>query len=241
MQNELETLREELDESLEKLKNHDQILSFYNESIEANSIEDLAVLVYQSVEDLGCVPNMWLTLLGKEIHMSNSQPLPTREKVIINNMKVGETNLGSNGTSLKFRFKNIKGLLFAKDDSIVKDQYSDVLAFLKYQDTLVDKVFGNKKNVKQLKKVESWTRSITLVAHDVDNTMDTQIKNAKDLMSTSFAQLAESIKSGKQEADFLKQVDSMERNALAQLSSDEMLKLKIRRQFLEILKRMGSQ
>ena len=240
LQNELETIQMELDDSLEKLKNHDQILSYYNESIEASSIEDLAVLIFQSVEDMGCVPNMWLTILGKEIHMSNSQPMPTREKVIINNMKVGETNLGMSGTSLKFRFKNIKGLLFAKDESIIKDQYSDALTFLKYQDTLVDKIFGNKKNTKQLKKIESWTRSITLIAHDVDNTIDTQIKNAKDLMSTSFAQLSEAVKSGKHESDVLRQVDSMERNALAQLSSDEMLKLKIRRQFLEIIKRMDS-
>ena len=236
LKNEIEVLDQDLKDSLDKIKDHNRLLSYYNESVDAGSIEDLAVLIFQNVEEMGCKANMWLTLADKEILMSESGALSTREKVVINNMKVGESNLGFEGRSLRFRFKNLKGLLVTENQSTIESQYKDILDFLKYVDKLSDKLFGKHKNVEQSKKMEVCSRSLKLIAYEVDQGIENQIKNSKDLVSTSFAQLTDLIRNAGVSPTIANRMESMENNALKQLDSEEMLKLKLRKQFLEILK-----
>jgi|GEM_PF-4191380 len=238
LQNNLQDLQMELDDSLDRAKEHNRLLTYYNESIQANSAEDLAVVVFQNIEDMGCKPNMWLSTPEREIHLSDSGAMSTREKVIINNMVIGETNLGGEGKTLKFRLKNVKGQLLSATKENIKSEFRDVIDFLKFIDQLSEKMFSNQSNNKNAKKLSSYSRYLRLIANDVDQGIETQIKNSKDLLETSFAQIGELIDSGIEKKSLKKSLSAMQKNTSERLEAEDILKLKLRKQFLEIIRSM---
>ena len=86
----LQHAREELEQKIASQKRQDAELAFAREAIQANSLEDLSFLIYESLANLGCQPSLIIYCKGKNFELGPGGELAIKDKNFINALRVGE-------------------------------------------------------------------------------------------------------------------------------------------------------
>ena len=238
LEKQLNTLKDELQESLEKLSLSDSLINYYAESVEADSMEDLAVSIYQSICNMGLSPNLMLSIHGKEIAISGGSELSSREKLMLNNMQLGETQSSFDGAELKFKLRNLKGVLTDVQGVGSDQHYKEALKFLKFSDRLADKIIEKLNVMGQTRALSKCSKDLKTIAYDVDQNMDKNLSAAKGLIRTSFGQLMDLARSSSIDQVKLDQFKRIEANAISELEADSVFRLNVRKRFLKLCKEL---
>ena len=105
-------------------------------------------------------------------------------------------------------------------------------------DKLLAKIRSNQVIRQQRKRLQDSANTVKKLALDVDKTIDTINKRSRDSVSSSFGQIQDIARSKGLKASQIASFRNLEQQTLDELAADQSLRLKVKKQFLLILKNL---
>ncbi len=236
LSHELNKIKNELSEVISQKEMNDDLIAYFNEAVQADSMEDLASLLYQQLMDYACEPSMEFHYGGKSIVVSKSGKIGRKDKLLIQNMQINECDVGGEGHSIKFRMLNMYGVL-RSGDSPDKFQASQkrIIATIKITDRLVEKIGATQLFKGHKKTIGDCQNSLKKTAFEIDKSLELQTSRTKTLVTASVGQLQDIARSAGLEHQKVEAFQDIEQEAIKELESDESIRLNTRKKFLSLI------
>ncbi len=235
----LEKVRLELNESLKLSEAKEKILAFLEEAMKAGSLEDISFLLFETFQNYDVEPSFLVKYGRKSIDISANGKLTQQDRILIENMRVGEVNTGAYDTSIKFRFASIGGILRpAKRGINLKSCSMELVRMLKVCDRIIEKVGGFQANKVHKKDISICANQIKKVAYEVDKSYEQQFDRNKSLIKSSVGQVQDIGRSMGLEDNQLKGIKSIQDEAIKEINADDAFRLLMRKKFLSIIKQL---
>ncbi len=236
LSDELTKIKNELSDVINQKEMNDDLIAYFNEAVQADSMEDLASLLYQQLMDYSCEPSMEFHYGGKSIVVSKSGKIGRKDKLLIQNMQVNECDVGSEGHSIKFRMLNMYGVL-RSGESPEKFQGSQkrIIATIKITDRLVEKIGATQLFKGHKKTIGDCQNRLKKAAFEIDKSLELQTSRTKTLVTASVGQLQDIARSAGLEHQKVDAFQDIEVEAIKELESDESLRLNTRKKFLSLI------
>jgi hypothetical protein len=210
--------------------------------LDANSVEDLSLYVFQTLIDLGWSSALFINGGSRTLEVNPSGLLTEPEKILIKNMQVNEVDSQKSGTEIRFHYLNISGKIVATDSAFAApDKHNSILQLLKTTDKIIGRIKTEHAHRKQNKAVQDCTNNIKKLAHEIDTTIDTIHRRNIDCVSNSFGQIQDIARSKGFKASQIASFRNLEQQTINELTADSSLRLKVKKQFLLILKTLENQ
>lgn len=233
---ELEKIKRELAQVLDQKEMNDDLIEYFNEAVKAESMEDLASLLYQQLVDYSCEPTMEFHYAGKSIVASKTGKIGRKDKLLIENLQINECDVGAEGRSVKFRMLNMYGILRQTDSKEKFREYQKrIIATIKVTDKLVEKVSATQLFKGHKKHIDDCQNKLKKAAFELDKGLEIHANRTKSVVSSSVGQLQDIARSAGLENQKVDAFQSIEEEAIKELQSDESLRLKTRKTFLMLI------
>lgn len=188
LNNTIEQMEQQLD-SLSEEKDKDKIIiDFLYESADAMSIEDLSLLIFQTMSDLGYQTSLIFFAENRTIDVSSSKQLTKQRKIALINMQPGESNTSDGHRELNFRMRNFAGLISQNSyqKMSVKEQ-NQLFPLLSGVDRILHrlKTIQSAKNTE--KKIGEFANTVKILISDIDEILDKDLKQLNTSVSTHFS------------------------------------------------------
>lgn len=236
LENTISQLKNEITEAKDTQDFHKSIMNFISESLDASSAEDISLSIYQALEDLGWKAGLMINGGAKTMEIDPAGLLKDREKTLIKNMQIGEVNSQKNGLSMQFHYINIAGKVISEEHSSNSDKNSSILSLLQAADKIIGKMKSSQLLKNQKKVLQDSANNIKKLAHEVDSTIETLNKRTKASVSSGFGQIQDIARSKGLKASQIASFKNLEQQTLNELAADNTLRLKVKKQFLLVLK-----
>ncbi len=235
LSNEVRHLREEIESSRSQLGNYQQLLAYSLEALTASSTEDISLLLYETISGLQHSSHLLVKSPERTLELSPQGSLAVREKVMINNMQIGEVNPGQGGR-LYFRMLNIAGIVQSLTrDTMNESEQQFILQMLNTTDKVISLLNQAHKGKLQTRMRDEAVNSIRHICSDMDEMIKEQEEISERLIKRNFKQILELARargmSGTQVASF----QGIAQETLKQLGAANTLRLKSRKRFLSLM------
>lgn len=240
---ELEHLNEELINTQKELQHqsskqtqYDALFNFLNEVMAATSIEDISLLIYESITTLNYQPHILLKSADRTLIISKSGDISVRDKVLINNMMPNEVNPGRSG-QISFRFRNLAGIIRPNDlsgDGSENDQ-EYLLQLLRLTDQITQLAVKAHKSVTTTKIRDSAIDGVKKTSLNIDQLVDDQANRIQKLVKGNFEHILDVARVKGLNASMIASISQIEQETLKQMANESTLKLKLRRQIVGLL------
>lgn len=235
---ELNTIKADLEKALDKSQRGDAIIEFVREALQASSVEDISLLIYENIASLNYLPALIVKGADRFIEMAQQSTLSTRDKVLINNMQFNEVNPGRGG-QLAFRFLNIAGLVRpALGEEIDSDDQTHIVEVVKIADRIIGHLVVNQKVKVSSKALENTVNTIKQTSYELDKMLEDSAKKTKKLVSNNFGQVQDIARAKGLGASHIASFSAIEQETLRQLEAENTVRLKLRKQFLTLLNQL---
>ncbi len=236
LSDELDKIKNELSDVISQKEMNDDLIAYFNEAVQADSMEDLASLLYQQLMDYSCEPSMEFHFGGKSIVVSKSGKIGRKDKLLIQNMQINECDVGSEGRSIKFRMLNMYGVLRTGDspEKFLESQ-KRIIATIKITDRLVEKIGATQLFKGHKKTIGDCQNRLKKAAFEIDKSLELQSSRTKTLVTASVGQLQDIARSAGLEHQKVDAFQDIEVEAIKELESDESLRLNTRKKFLSLI------
>ena len=239
LENTIESLKQEVQNAKDSQSMHEQAMAFLSDCLEASSIEDISLSMYQSLNDMGWDAALIIKSDSRNMEIDPGGLLNPREKSLIQNMQSDEIDSKRGGEELRFHYTNLWGKLVSNTkDGSPEDRQKNILELLKMTDKLLAKIRSNQVIRQQRKRLQDSANTVKKLALDVDKTIDTINKRSRDSVSSSFGQIQDIARSKGLKASQIASFRNLEQQTLDELAADQSLRLKVKKQFLLILKNL---
>lgn len=231
-------LKNEVSEAQNNQKFHKAILNFIAESLDANSAEDISLSTFQTLEDLGWKSGLMVNSGLRILEIDPEGLLKERERTLIHNMQIGEVNSQKNNSQVKFHYMNISGKIVAQDhtSNTHAEKHASILSVLQAADKIVEKMKSVHSLKHQKKQLQESTNNIKKLAVEVDSTLEAINKRTQESIRNGFGQIQDIAHSKGLKGSQIASFKNLEQQTLNELSADHSLRLKIKKQFLLVLK-----
>ncbi|HEY7773324.1 MAG TPA: hypothetical protein VIC26_09080, partial [Marinagarivorans sp.] len=232
-------LKGEISEAKDIQDLNQTVMIFISECLDANSIEDISLSIYQTLGDLGWFSGLLINLGTRSLEIDPSGLLQAKEKTLIKNMRIDEVDSKDGGKSIRFHYVHISGKLITVDalPSTNEKQYA-ILNLLQTSDKIIARMRADQAYKKQRKALHESTNEIKKIAHEVDIAIDTLNKRTKANVSSGFGQIQDIARSKGLKASQIASFKNLEQQTLNEISADNSLRLKVKKQFLLALKKL---
>ena len=235
---EFNIIKVDLEKALDQNRRGDAILEFVREALNAASVEDISLLVYENIASLKCESSLVIKAPERMIEMAPQNSLAKRDKVLINAMQINEINPGRDG-QLAFRFLNIAGLVRPESgQEIASEDQSYLLELVKIADRMIGQVALNQRAKSSFKVLDNAINSIKQTSYELDQLLDESAKKTKKLVSGNFGQVQDIARTTGLGASHIASFNALEQETLKQLDAENAIRLKLRKQFLALLNQL---
>ncbi len=240
LSSELERIKTELDEVTQENERNEEQLLFLSEALEANSLEDLAAMLYQQLIDYHCEPSLEIDYQGKVVNISASGKMQKQDRMLIKHMNINETNIDSSGRSIKFRMPHVFGIVRSdKEVEKFKVAQKRILALLKITNLLIEKTGAVQLYKKHRKTLDMCQNTVKKVAYEVDKGFEFHHSRTKDLITSSVGQLQDIARSAGLEQNKVDAFEDIQDEAFKELEADNATRLKMRKKFLSLIQQLS--
>lgn len=232
---ELQKVKLDLSDSHRTNTEKAMLLTYVNDALQADSLEDLAALLFHQLHEMHYEPSMEIRYQSKSVHISTAGKMKKQDRLMVENMKIDETNISAEGSSVKFRMLHILGIIRCanKDRKMDNKQpIKHVLELVQVTNQLIEKVGSTQLLKGQQKALNMCQNTIKKVAFDVDRSFGTQANRTKAVIESSAGQLQDLLKSSGIESA---KIATIQNDALMDLEADDAIRLKTRKQFLSLI------
>lgn len=233
------TLRTDLEASEAQVGQQSKVLDFIRDCIGAGTAEDVSLSVYQCLQDMGLEGNLLVYTKSRTLEINAAGAVPNREKILINNMQVGEVNLGNRNTRIHFRFRNLGGNLHKSDgQAFTSREKATSLELLEMTDKILMRI--NQLGAQQLQKksLDVIANSVKYLTNEIDESFNTTFKQAESIIRDGFAQVQDLGRISGLSASQLASIKNLEKTALEDLAGDTRNKLRLRKAMLNLLQKI---
>jgi Chromosome segregation ATPases len=235
---ELNTIKVDLEKALDKNRRSDAILEFVREALNAASVEDISLLVYEHIASLKFESSLVIKAPERMIEMAPQNSLAMRDKVLINAMQINEINPGRDG-QLAFRFLNIAGLVRPESgEEIDSEDQSYLLELAKIADRIIGQLALNQRAKSSFKVLDNAVNTIKQTSYELDQILDESAKKTKKLISNNFGEVQDIARTTGLGASHIASFNALEQETLKQLEAENTIRLKLRKQFLALLNQL---
>src|SRR5690606_24210409 len=89
---ELNTIKADLEKALDKSQRGEAIIEFVREALNASSVEEISLLIYENITSLNYLPSLIVKAPTRFIEVAQQNTVSSRDKVLINSMQFNEIN-----------------------------------------------------------------------------------------------------------------------------------------------------
>jgi hypothetical protein len=235
---ELNTIKVDLEKAVDKNRRGDAIIEFVREALNAFSLEDISLLIYENITSLGYQSCLIVKAPERLIEMAQQNSVSTKDKLLLNNMQINEINPGRGG-QLTFRFLNIAGLVRpAAEDDIDSEDQAYILDILKIADRIIGHLAATQKAKSSFKTVDNVVSGLKQTSYELDQLLEDSAKKTKKLVSSNFTQLQDTAKAKGLGASHIAEFAAIQQETLRQLEAESSVRVKLRQQFLALLNQL---
>lgn len=235
LSDEVRQLKSEIEESHNQISAFEQLNRFIGQALSASSVEDVALLLYETIVSLNYAPQLLIKSPERILELTGQGSMSVRDKVVINNMQVGEVNPGAKG-QLNFRFMQLAGMVNPPPaiDIDDKDQRL-ILKILKISDKIITLLLHVHKGRQHAKLRDETVNSIKHVSYDLDKLIEENSKSLKKVVARNFQQISDMARVRGMTATQVAAIHSIEQETLKQIETASSLRLKARKDFLKLI------
>lgn len=235
---ELNTIKADLEKALDKSQRGEAIIEFVREALNASSVEEISLLIYENITSLNYLPSLIVKAPTRFIEVAQQNTVSSRDKVLINSMQFNEINPGRGG-QLAFRFLNLAGLVRPPlGEEIDSDDQTHIVELVKIADRIIGHAGANQKVKSSFKVLDNTINTIKQTSYEVDKLLDESAKKTKKLVSNNFGQVQDIARAKGMGASHIASFNAIEQETLRQLEAENMVRLKLRKQFLALLNQL---
>lgn len=239
LQKEIEELRKQVEQKGTELEQLQTVANFSMEVFQSETIEDLSLLLYQTLSELKANVVLRVYAPGRKFDICSAGKIPPKLSTIIDNLQVNESS--SNRNSVFFKFTNIGGAVQPTGEEAFSDeQVSDILTITKIANKMFDTISLLTKNKSRFQKIASCENQIKRASSEIDGAFDKICAQAVAAVEDSFRQMRAISRSAGLNATQVAKFNSIENAAIADIRSENRIKLKLKKTFLEALKELES-
>lgn len=235
LSNEVKQLKSEIEQSHHQLSALEQLSQYASRAVSAGSIEDLSLLVYETIVSLNYSPQLLIKSPERTIELSPLGSVSMRDKVTINNMQINEAD--PSGGQLNFRFMQIAGMVSSPSESSLSENDQQlIIKILKLTDKILV-LLTHAQRSKQYAKIRDETiNSIKHISYDLDKLIDEHSKKSKKVVVRNFQQISDIARAKGMSATQVAAIHSIEQETIRQVETANALRLKSRKDFLKLIK-----
>lgn len=236
LNDEVKLLKSEIEKSQHQISAFEQLSNYTDAALSASSVEDVALLVYETIMSLNYSPQLLIKSPERVLELPTQGAVPVREKVVINNMQINEANPGSSG-QLNFRFMQIAGIIRPPPE--VEPKESDqqlIIKMLKFTDKIITLLTHAQKSKRYGKMRDETINSIKHISYDLDKMIEEHGIRSKVVVSRSFQQISDIARAKGMTATQVAAIHSIEQDTVKQIETANALRLKSRKNFLTLIK-----
>jgi len=240
LDDELTSIKTELEKAVDKNQRSDALLEFVKAALQASSLEDISLLIYENIVSLNYIPCIIVKGPERSMEIAPQNLVSARDKVLINNMQINEINTGNNG-QLSFRFLNISGIVRpATGEKLHGDDQTHIIEIMQIGDRIIHHLAVNTKVKTSAKSLDTTANLIKQTSFEMDKMLDEYAKKTKKLVSGNFSQLQDMARAKGLGASHIASFHAVEQETLRQLEAENTLRLKLRKHFLALLNQLES-
>lgn len=235
---ELDQVKTELDQVVNRSNQQEQLLRFVREALTARSLEDISLLVYEAIVSLNFTPNLIIKLPNKNMDVSGQGSISTRDKVMIDNMRIDEVNPNANG-DLALRFLHIGGILRPgewRDNAA--DDHEYLVQLIRMADSVIHNIIQTERSKNANRVIHECVNQIKQTSYDLDKMLENQCARTKSMVSNTIGQIQDVARSKGMGASHIASFRAIEQEALQQLEADKSVRLRVRKKFLTLVNDM---
>ena len=239
---ELTRFKSELDQAMRGNTIKAHILEFISQALQASSLEDLAVLLFHQLDEFGCDPAIELFYGDKTLCISASGKISSKDHMLVENMHVNEINVSDKGQLVRFRMRQLKGVLRSQagNTQTFQDNNKTLLEMLQATDKLVEKIGATQQLKNHKKQVALCQNTIKKVALEVDQRFDQQSNHTKSVVVSSVGQLQDIARTAGLQKAKVEAFSKIQEESLQALEVGDALRVKTRESFLALIRSLES-
>jgi|GEM_PF-3542150 len=231
-------VKAELDSHELKRSQEELVLSFLHDIMEADSLEDAAFLLYQTLVDSASKPSLLVRHGSKEIELAINGKMQQRYRMLLSSMQAGEVNVADQGGRVMFNFRNVSGVLEALDNTSLADMQKDVIDIIQVFDKAVEKIAAYQDGKTAKKVVQLQVNTIKKVALDVDNSMKNLLQRTEQSLEIGAAQYQDIARSQGMKDSQLRNFDAVTEQLKESFQADAAIRAQVRKKFMAIVDSM---
>ena len=191
----VDRLREEIEASRTQISIYEQFSNYTNEALKASSIEDMSLLVYETLSEMGYAPALLVKTLDRTLEVSPRGTLSTRDKILINNLQIAEVSRGTQGR-LMFRYLHVAGIIQANnliDNEGARQQL--VIRMLQLSDRIIALLGFAQKSRTFNSQREATLNAVKNLYYDLDKLIKEQDDKSNIIINRNFQQILDDLSS----------------------------------------------
>lgn len=212
---------------------------FVRELLAVESLEDLALFLVQYFCDRKCDPFLSIKSRGRAIEISSTGALSLKDKTLINNMALNYVSRDDDLSQLQFHFRYIGGILRFLPGVIDNDfDFESLLSAAKAADKFVEKISSNQQARNLKKQLDSGLNGTKQLAQIVDSSYEQLVQAHKQSVLAHMAKTQDQLRDQKTPPSILTRLGQTETEILSELSVSSGMRVKIRKEFLALVKKL---
>lgn len=232
----LSALTEEIKPAATEASQQKNELAFIQEAIAADSLEDLSLLIYQYYLDQHHNPVLLITHKNRRIEMCASGSLNVKQKNSMAGLRPNESTFDRSSGQLHFQFQYIGGILTLPPHSTLEQE--NALKIARIADRVIDKIMANHANRQLKKQIEAGSNIAKQLARDIENAYDQQINACKTVIFDNFKNIQNLLQSKNATPTQIASVKQAEQDILEELMANNSYRIKLRREFINLVKKI---
>ncbi|MFO1367495.1 MAG: hypothetical protein U1F46_00750 [Marinagarivorans sp.] len=211
-------------------------LAFIQEAIAADSLEDLSLLIYQYYLDQQHNPVLLITHKNRRIEMCANGSLNVKQKNSMTGLRPNESTFDRSSGQLHFQFQYIGGILTLPPNATGGQE--NALKIARIADRVIDKIMANHANRQLKKQIEAGSNIAKQLARDIENAYDQQINTCKTVIFDNFKNIQNLLQSKNATPTQIASVKQAEQDILEELMANNSYRIKLRREFINLVKKI---
>lgn len=239
LNNTVDSLKKELMAYESAWREKDLLFGFIQECVDANTAEDISLSIYQCLNDMGFDAELLVYTPARTMEVNETGALRAKDKMLINNMQVNESNLSDYGKRIFFRLSNIGGAVCRKNNKAISTkESSNLMEFFSLTQKMLSKVNSSVANLQQKRTLDSLANSVKYIAKEVDDALEEVLRNADSVVRDGFGQVQDVARSAGMPAGQIANIRLLEKSMGDELKSNARTKLRLRKSMLSLLQQI---
>ncbi len=235
----IDTLKQEVVNYESAWREKDLLFSYVTDCLEANTAEDISLTIYQCLGDMGYKSDLQVYTPSRTLEINVQGAVPTREKLIINSMQIGEVNLSDKERRFYFRFSNLGGLVRHNDGKAISErEKTNLFEMFSLTDKVLRRVLQLANNKQSLKSLDSVSNSIKYMMKEMDEGFDHVFQKVDGAVHDGFGQLQDVARSAGMNATQIASIKNLEQNVADDLLAEKRIKLRMHKSMLGLLQKV---